>query len=386
MLFFHGEKERQLSFVAKVRKNPDGRYPAEVSHVGFGSQQFIREPRRARHRVEAVPGDYGGWLRWKSFGNVVVDVQHRDAVAFKRTKRIYAQVGDDECVWLLCEDPLFCLWSIESVFAFAGRHDAYVPSLPNALQTASEKGSSRKAVGIEVAEDEDAACRWNGCEKVVERRNELRKRRHGYGEKAGAAFSFENMPRAFQAFLLLCLLSTAPVAAQRMVSEKTSDERQIRQVIQTFYVWYERHQQTVRAFAELKVRPDVKAATGVNWSEVARLHAYLHQSAPGLADAYFENDREFLREKDSLFRANPDEEMGFDYDRYTQSQNDPAYLFRQLAVRNRWDITISGDTAYVTAYNRTSGEILDFAFSWEMRKEGGAWKIARIQGDVECRQ
>lgn len=78
--------------------------------------------------------------------------------------------------------------------------------------------------------------------------------------------------------------------------------------------------------------------------------------------------------------------MGFDYDRYTQSQDAHTYLKRQLAANNRWEITINNDAAYVTAYGRKGGPIMDFAFSWEMRKEDGAWKIARIQGDIECRQ
>ncbi len=194
------------------------------------------------------------------------------------------------------------------------------------------------------------------------------------------------MPRTLFTLLLLCLLAPASVAAQRSGVANPAHEYNIRQTIQTFYAWYFTHHKEASAFPEFMGHAGLKAVTGVNWDEVRKLHDYLRKNAPGLGEAYFQNDLEFLREKDSLFHAHPDEDMGFDYDRFTQSQDDLSYLRRQLAARNRWDITINNDTAYVTAYGRKGSPIPDFAFSWEMRKESGLWKIARIQGDVECRQ
>jgi hypothetical protein len=91
-----------IGLFAQIGDDANGRYPLQISHIGFGRQQLVGQPGRARHRVEAIAGKHRGkWRRRLAFRNVVVDVQHRHAIGLERAVRVHTQVGDDERIGLL---------------------------------------------------------------------------------------------------------------------------------------------------------------------------------------------------------------------------------------------------------------------------------------------
>jgi len=118
---------------------------------------------------------------------------------------------------------------------------------------------------------------------------------------------------------------------------------------------------------------------------VEKYQQFIKTAAPQLGDAFMSNQRSFFRQCDSAFKVDVEDDIpyGFDYDWYTNSQEDPQYLLDGINKSGKWMINIKGDDATVEIgapedKNYTSGSLL---IQLDLKKESGQWKIAKIGND-----
>lgn len=182
----------------------------------------------------------------------------------------------------------------------------------------------------------------------------------------------------FFIFLIFCLnLFAQPV-------KPNNDSIQIRNTINGFYNWYNKNYQKLDAF---KLYSDFKIKQGppfrINWKEVERYFAFIRRNAPQLGEEFINNQRLFFRQCDSAFKTQLEDEIpyGFDYDWYTNSQEEPQWLLDEFKKAKQWAIAIHGARATVDvlgSYEDNGKEIETVVLCAEMKKEKGKWKIAKI--------
>jgi hypothetical protein len=171
---------------------------------------------------------------------------------------------------------------------------------------------------------------------------------------------------------------------------KTSavDSTQIRTTIMKFYNWYNKNYQRLQNF---KLYYSIKKNDGppyrINWTEAERYLSYLRSSVPGLGEAFIKNQRAFFKQCDSAFKVDVEDELpfGFDFDWYTNSQEDPQYLLDELNKAKRWSIVLPDkSTANVLVFGHSdSFDDDEVKLCARMKKEKGVWKIAKIECDLE---
>jgi hypothetical protein len=153
-------------------------------------------------------------------------------------------------------------------------------------------------------------------------------------------------------FVISFLLAASFGQAQK-AKKPLPDSAQIKNTITSFYKWYNTNWQKVKAFKLYKGKTKKDAPPyEINWIEVEKYFAYLHKNVPYLSEAFFEEERKRFKRIEKDFKDNPDEEMpsGFDYDHFTNSQEEPSYFMSELLKKdNNWLITfLSGGKAHLT--------------------------------------
>jgi|CXWL01.1.fsa_nt_gi hypothetical protein len=162
------------------------------------------------------------------------------------------------------------------------------------------------------------------------------------------------------------------------------DSTEIRKVITDFYNWYNKNYtkfQEYNLYSSIKKKdmPPYK----INWDEVEKYHDFIRTSAPQLGEEFIKNQKHFLQQCDSAFKVDVEDDIpyGFDYDWYTNSQEDAQYLVDEINKIRHWPISWSGDYAIVDVKggydNNGKQEIATFV-TIAMKKENGQWKIAKI--------
>ena len=110
---------------------------------------------------------------------------------------------------------------------------------------------------------------------------------------------------------------------------------------------------------------------------------FIRSAAPQLGEEFISNQKHFFQQCDSAFKKDVEDEIpyGFDYDWYTNSQEDAQYLVDEINKNKPWSISITGDNAFV----EVKGDLDDNGKKTEstfltlyMKKESGQWKIAKI--------
>lgn len=184
--------------------------------------------------------------------------------------------------------------------------------------------------------------------------------------------------------LLLIGFFTALLSAGQTEKTSIADSVQIRNTIITFYNWYNKNYTKFQAFAlytgaKTKEGPPYK----INWKEAERYFIFLRTNVLGLSEAFIKNQQIFFKQCDSAFKVNTEEEIpyGFDYDWYTNSQEDPQWLVDELKKSKQWITSVKGNDAnvdvlgyYIDQGNKIETVLMCFA----MKKEKGKWKIAKI--------
>lgn len=166
------------------------------------------------------------------------------------------------------------------------------------------------------------------------------------------------------------------------------DSAQIRKVITDFYNWYGRNDMKLMKYdlysgIKKKDAPPYK----INWDEVEKYQAFLRDSVPQLGQEFLQNQKKMLQQCDSAFKVDTEDEVpyGFDYDWYTNSQEDTKYTTDEINKPLGWDITVNGDYAnvgvkgVVISYeNGNEKKKEEVILKLQMKKENGKWTIARI--------
>jgi len=186
----------------------------------------------------------------------------------------------------------------------------------------------------------------------------------------------------FTTLLIATILALASMAQPG--KKVNTDSVQIRNTIISFYNWYLKNQAKLNSFElyqGLKVRDEPPYK--INWNEAERYFGYIRSSVPQLGEAFIKNQRVFLKQCDSAFKVDLEDEIpyGFDYDWYTNSQEDPSYLVDEIKKSKRWLIKVEGIAATVeilTEYNAGTEKSETGLICFKMKKETGKWKIAEI--------
>lgn len=165
-----------------------------------------------------------------------------------------------------------------------------------------------------------------------------------------------------------------------------SDSAAIRQTITSFYDWYKIN---FMRFPTTGLYKSIKTADmppyKIDWAAVEKYHRFIKDLVPQLGTAFIEEQKKFFAQCDSAFKKDTDGEIpyGFDYDWYTNSQEDPDYLIDEMKNSHNWKTTVNGDEATVEIMRwreqdgtKTEEVIIKFI----MKREAGKWTIARIGG------
>lgn len=184
--------------------------------------------------------------------------------------------------------------------------------------------------------------------------------------------------------LLFIIYFTAVVSAAQSVKSINDDSLQIRNTVTTFYNWYNKNYTKFQSFT---LYTGVKKIAGppykINWKEAERYLIFIRTTVPWLGDEFIKNQRNFFRQCDSAFKVNTEEEIpyGFDYDWYTNSQEEPQWLTDELKKSKQWVITVKGNNANVDVlgyYMDQGNKVETVVMCFVMKKEKAKWKISKI--------
>ena len=174
------------------------------------------------------------------------------------------------------------------------------------------------------------------------------------------------------------------VSLDSLAQVSKSDSIQIRTTVLSFYDWYEKNHPRLNSFELYKgVNSPDEPPYKINQNEVSRYFAFIRSSVPWLGEEFINNQKKFFSVCDSAFKADPEGEIpyGFDYDWYTNSQEDAGWLVDELKKSKQWVMNVNGVDARVDVlgYFMDDGKPLETVIMcYAMKKEKGKWKIARI--------
>jgi len=195
---------------------------------------------------------------------------------------------------------------------------------------------------------------------------------------------------------ILILLLTVPIsllsckdkkADDKTVKEETTvaaasttkDSADIRTVIIGFYDWYDMNYARLMKFDLYSgIKKEGEPPYKMNWSEVEKYQNFIRDSVPQLGDEFLKNQKHFFEQCDSAFKKDVADDIpyGFDYDWYTNSQEETKYTTDQVRGKTPWLVQVNGDDAIVKIL--ASFEEKDVLLTINMKKENGTWKIAKI--------
>ena len=170
------------------------------------------------------------------------------------------------------------------------------------------------------------------------------------------------------------------------------DSVQIKTTVLNFYNWYDKNWKKLDGFKlyngiKVKDLPPYK----INWKEAERYFSFIKINVPQLGEEFISNERKFFKQCDSAFKAEPKDEIpyGFDYDRFTNSQEEPDWFIDELKKAKQWAMTITGTTAAVDilgSYLDNGKELETVIMCLAMKKEKSRWKIVKIGCAFETSQ
>lgn len=171
---------------------------------------------------------------------------------------------------------------------------------------------------------------------------------------------------------------------ETLAADPSKDSAAIRTVIIDFYNWYSKEYKKLMGYnlyssIKKKEMPPYK----INWDEVDKLQSFIRSTVPQLGEEFLKNQRIMLQQADSAFKVDVEDEIpyGFDYDWYTNSQEDAQYTVDEINKAKQWIIAVNGDDAIVDikgTYTDNGEQKSSTVLKLAMKKENGNWKIAKI--------
>ncbi|MFZ4057277.1 MAG: hypothetical protein ACOYKE_04030 [Ferruginibacter sp.] len=175
--------------------------------------------------------------------------------------------------------------------------------------------------------------------------------------------------------IILCMVLKQPLWAQTSSKDQTA----IKTTITHFYQWYNVHWKKINAFKLYRPKKGDAPPYTIDWKQVQLYFAFIKKNVPQLGNAFIENERQYFKNAQKQFDQSPEEEIaiGFDYDRFTNTQEEPQYVVPEiLNKKRRWKINIDKNTAIVYIYHLESDKESDKDII-ELTKEKGVWTIAK---------
>lgn len=160
----------------------------------------------------------------------------------------------------------------------------------------------------------------------------------------------------------------------------TNDTADIRSVILEFYNWYNTNYekfQDYNLYSGLK-KKDVPPYK-INWEEVKKYQDFIKSSVPNLGEEFLTDQLAFFKQCDSAFKVDVNDEIpyGFDYDWYTNSQEDPQYLLDEINKKeNKWQINVNGNIATVKVNDNQNKDYAILTIL--LKKDNDKWLIVKI--------
>jgi hypothetical protein len=169
-------------------------------------------------------------------------------------------------------------------------------------------------------------------------------------------------------------------------ADPVKDSAEIRAAITSFYNWYTTNYTKLMKYDLYSgIKKEDAPPYKINWDGVEKYQQFIRDSIPQLGEEFLKNQKRFFEQCDSAFKKDVEDDIpyGFDYDWYTNSQEDSQYLLDGINKSAKWIINVKGDDATVEIgapedKNYVSGSLL---IQLDMKKENGAWKIAKIGND-----
>ncbi|MCY7309755.1 MAG: hypothetical protein LH619_03165 [Chitinophagaceae bacterium] len=164
----------------------------------------------------------------------------------------------------------------------------------------------------------------------------------------------------------------------------TKDSTAIRTVIMNFYNWYNTN---FAKFQEYDLYSGIKKKDmppyKINWDQVTKYQDFIRTSAPQLGEEFLSNQKKFFQQCDSAFKTDTQDELpyGFDYDWYTNTQEDPQYTLDEMNKAKQWIINVNGDNATTEVkgtFDDNGKQTEMTVIKLALKKESGQWKIAKI--------
>lgn len=168
------------------------------------------------------------------------------------------------------------------------------------------------------------------------------------------------------------------------VPDRAADSAAIRKTVTDFYNWYNKNNNKLLEYHLYRgVKNTDHPPYHIDWKEVERYQQYLQTDARWLGQEFIQSQYRFFQSCDSAFKVDKEDEIpyGFDYDWYTNSQEDASYLVDQVNKSKPWPVKWSGDYATVDImgdYDNNGKQQQSSFVNILMKKENNEWKIARI--------
>lgn len=161
------------------------------------------------------------------------------------------------------------------------------------------------------------------------------------------------------------------------------DSADIKKVIMDFYDWYKINAEKFQKYKLYSgVGSNDDAPYKINWDEVERYHRFISTSAPHLGQEFIKKQRIFFQQCDSVYKLNEyDSPYGFDYDWYTNSQEDAQELIDRLNEAGKWNIAVNGNDAkaeVMSYYDDNGKQEEELVIRILMKRENNKWTIAAI--------
>ena len=165
------------------------------------------------------------------------------------------------------------------------------------------------------------------------------------------------------------------------------DSTNIRKVITDFYSWYVGNESRMHTYPLYQsINKNDAPPYKINWDAVEKYQSFLKDSVPQLGQAFNDNQKIFFQQIDSAFKKDINEEVpyGFDFDWFTNSQEESKYLLEQIQKPLSWNITRNGEDAIVEIkgeFEEKGVKKTNTVQVLRMKKENGQWKIAKTWSD-----
>ena len=139
---------------------------------------------------------------------------------------------------------------------------------------------------------------------------------------------------------------TAATKPAIVEADPATDSADIRKTITDFYNWYAK-EENFKKFQAYDLYVSIKKKNmppyKIDWDAVEKYQQFIRSSVPQLGEEFLRNQTYFFRQCDSAFKKDLQDELpyGFDYDWYTNSQDDAMYLVDEINKNKPWPISIS---------------------------------------------